>query len=499
MNASTVRLQRALGIAVAALGIAAIPGAAQVKKAAPSPAAGTMWLYPERIRLTDGSYIVAERGYLFAPLVRSNPKSEVIGVEVYRFRADATANPKTPPIFFLPGGPNFAGLENNLSRPGYFEREIKPYLAAADFVVVGQRGIGSSKPTTSCERPAAVPVDAPEATRAKAVSDAAAKCKAFWQQWVGDLKALTVPEVAADANDVRKALGYDKIQIWGGSFGSHWTFAIMRYYPQIVERVVLRGLEGPDNTYDSPEGLDNALKRIAAAADTAPALKDKKPAGGFYKALTDVIAKLDASPVMVTVNDSAKGALTVRVDGDAVREIAVSNGRTWPAIVIALNSGDYTQAARAVINRHTSPGIETASYYMLDCGSGITPERDAQFAKSSAVRVVGDPNWEYRVACPVWQSDNGDAFRRMYHTDIPAVIVQGDWDVNTPMENALELAPFFKNHHFVLVKGGSHASLSEAWAANADFRRELVEYFATGDMKGLPNEVALPPVKWVVR
>ena len=100
---------------------------AQIKKVAPSPAPGTLWLYPERIRLTDGTFAVAERGILFAPANRRNPGSDVIGVEVYRFRADRTANPATPPIFFLFGGPNFQGLEPSLSRPGYYEREIKPY------------------------------------------------------------------------------------------------------------------------------------------------------------------------------------------------------------------------------------------------------------------------------------------------------------------------------------------------------------------------------------
>ena len=43
-------------------------------------------------------------------------------------------------------------------------------------------------------------------------------------------------EAAADVNDIRQALGYDRIILWGGSFGSHWSMAVMRYYPHIVAR-----------------------------------------------------------------------------------------------------------------------------------------------------------------------------------------------------------------------------------------------------------------------
>lgn len=457
-----------------------------------------MWLYPERVQTQDGSFVVAERGYFFAPANRNDANSEVIGVEVYRFRADKTANAATPPLFFLHGGPNFAGLEPALLRPGYYEQQIKPYLAVADYVVVGQRGIGSSKPTTTCEPPRALPVTATNEDQIEAVQDASIRCRNFWTESGLDVSGLTVMQAVADVDDVRKALGYGKIQIWGGSFGSHWAMALMRFHPQTITRVVLRGLEGPDHTYDSPAGLANALERMAAAADTAVALKGKIPAGGLYKALQDVIARLDRNPVDVTVTDSAAGPITARVDGNAVRDIAVIGARGWPALVLALHSGDYTAAARAAIHARTSRGMQTASYYVLDCGSGISPMRDARYRADAKTSVAGEANWEYRAACPVWQSDNGDAFRADFQTSIPTLIVHGDWDLSTPLENALELRSSFSNHHFVLVKGGSHGSLAEAQVASPDFKHELLEFFASGDMTGIPTEVVLPAVRWNV-
>ncbi|KPK56799.1 MAG: hypothetical protein AMS21_12405, partial [Gemmatimonas sp. SG8_38_2] len=129
---------------------------------APPPVPGTMFFYPERIPLRDGGFADAERGILFVPVNRSVEGSAVIGVEVYRFSAAAKAQPETPPIFFLHGGPSFAGLERALETEGTFEDRWLPLTEVSDVVVVGQRGIGSSKPTTTVEMTAApLPADQP--------------------------------------------------------------------------------------------------------------------------------------------------------------------------------------------------------------------------------------------------------------------------------------------------------------------------------------------------
>src|SRR5690606_6147727 len=168
------------------------------------------------------------------------------------------------------------------------------------------------------------------------------------------------------------------------------------------------------------------------------------------------------------------------------------------ANVLALHAGDYSLAAEAKVRDTRRPGYQTASYFMLDCGSGISAARDAALRADTAIAVVGDLGWWYRVNCEVWPSDLGEEFRRNFETDIPTVFVHGDWDTSTPIENARELAPFFRRLHFVLVKGGSHGSLAQAWGASPEFRKELLEFYATGDMSGLPDEVVLPPVEWIV-
>lgn len=479
------------------------------KPVAPTPAAGTMFLATERIPLEAGGLTTAERGVIFVPANRKKAASPVISLEVYRFRA---ADPRSaaPPIFLLYGGPSFEGLEPLLARKGYYERRIRPLLDAADVVVVSQRGIGPSKPTTLINGPDPIPLDQgpDEARRAETVRAASAREKAFWIGQGLDLEGFTVIQAAADIDDVRKALGYGRITLWGGSFGSHWAMAVMRFHPEIVERAVLRGMEGPDHTYDMPSYVLNALKRIAAEADAAPALAGRIPPGGLMAAFERVIARTAARAEVVSVQDPRTGAARqVRFGPEDVRALATgytasasSRGgmRTWAADILMLDRGDFRAAAEARVRDQQTARYRTASYYMLDCGSGISPERSARLAADPAVAVVGSLGFNYRAACPAWNIDLGDAFRQNFETPIPTVIAQGDYDVSTPIENALELAPYFTNGRLIVVRGGSHPALDDAMDASAEFSRAILAFARTGEMTALPTEVRLPPIDWVV-
>jgi len=66
------------------------------------------------------------------------------------------------------------------------------------------------------------------------------------------------------------------------------------------------------------------------------------------------------------------------------------------------------------------------------------------------------------------------------------------------MENALELAPFFKNSRLVAINGGSHNSLQDGLDSSEEFRDAVAVFARTGDMSGLPKEVNLPPIQWIV-
>ena len=469
---------------------------------------GTIFLYPERIQLMVGGFFNAERGMMFVPLNRKKQNSDVIAVEVYRFRRSEKADSETPAIFFLHGGPSFSGLERSLEKLGTFEERWQQYLDISDLVVVSQRGIGPSKPSTIIEttrKP--MPLDQPYDEK-KAVAEYQKildREKMIWEDLGLDLSGFTVTEAAADVNDVRQALGYKKIVIWGGSFGSHWGMTLMRYFPEIVERAIFRGMEGPDHTYDHPGHTWNVYKRIAAEAEVAPELKKFFPEGGLIRAIETVIERIKKEPVKITItNPETNEPQDVLFDLNAVKSLARSYSifglPGWPADVIALYNGDFRKAAKTMVYRYNNSGrsFRTASYWMLDCGSGITAKRIAEYDADQALGIIGSTYWSYAAGCSVWNSDLGDEFRQNFETEIPTVIVHGTWDTSTPYENALELVPYFKNSKFIPLIRGPHGAIQAAMKVNEKFKKGIMKFAETGDMSELPDKMEMPPVNWII-
>ena len=446
--------------------------------------------------LRDGGSVIVERGNLTVPIVRANPESKKITIDIWRFPAVEGAESDTPPIFQLHGGPGWPGMELGL---GDYEDDILPMIQNQDLVVVGQRGIGSSKPNTACPPipPAPEGVVPTQEQEDQALVDACTRCREHWESQGYDLTGLNVIEAADDVNDIRQWFGYEKITLWGGSFGSHWSMAVMRYHPDTVARAVLTGMEGPDHTYDMPSGVLASLERLAAEAELASNLVEHIPDEGLIEAFKAVIARVEDEPVEVDVDGE-----TIRFDADDVRSMAlgytarVSSRRgapTWPADILALYEGNFERAARARGGGGRG-GLSTASFFMLDCGSGISPARLEILKNDPAAKVVGDLGHFYETACSAWDSDLGEDFRAGFTTNVPTVIVHGTWDTSTPFDNAIELLPSFEDLHFVIVEGGSHGALGEAMGYSDEFRAALMHFVATGNKEDLPDEVVMPPV-----
>ncbi len=268
-------------------------------------------------------------------------------------------------------------------------------------------------------------------------------------------------------------------------------------------------MEGPDHTYDMPSGVLAVLERISAEAEASPRLAGHVPEAGFLGALEELHDALEEEPVDYELIHPRTGEPeVVRIDGNALRRVALGvtgrvNSRsgvgTWPADVLRMYEGDFEPVARALLGRSGErTGLQTASFFMLDCGSGISPARREKLLADPAARIVGRLEYLYETACPAWEADLGEEFRRGFETEIPTVVVHGTWDVSTPFENALECLPFFENLNFVVVEGGTHGALREAMGFSPDFAAALMAFATRGETGGLPGEVRLPPIAWSV-
>ncbi|MEL7061743.1 MAG: alpha/beta fold hydrolase [Acidobacteriota bacterium] len=496
---------------LAAVLLASLLGACSASSVAPDHVddvgSGSVVLFDETLALEDGGTLSYQRGIATVPLRRDRPGSGTVEVEFFRFRRAAEAAPDTPPIVILHGGPGFEGLGPRLERPGYFEARLARYTQIADVVVPGQRGFGSSG-ATPCEpvRELSVEEALEPAVRQRAISEATARCRDRWRSDGLDLVGFNVVEASADVAEIARHLGYRQIQLRGTSFGSHWGLAILRDHPKLVARATLAGLEGPDHTYDRPGGVLAALEQIAAAAEASPALAPRIPDGGLLAAYSRLVERADLEPIAVEVDHPQTGdAMTIPLDGDALRHILHGTRRftsfrfrmpQWPVSLLEMVEGDLRAAGASHVWNLLDPELENAAYYQYDCGSGISAARRKRLQADPAVGLLG-PTWRRLDGfCEAWDADLGEGFREPFRTAVPTVLVQGTWDTSTPFENAVELRPFFADHHFVQVEGGSHGALREAIEEVPGFREAMDRWLATGEVEQLPGRVELPPVEW---
>lgn len=448
----------------------------------PTAAAAQLTTGTTEVTLYDKTVVRVESGRLDVPESRARPSRRRVTIPFYRLKSEARE--PAAPIFLLAGGPGSSWLEQFEAEETH--REARFYQTIADVVLFDQRGGGRSTPEMKCGDSAPLPppdVPLDMTTVARTLRQLLVQCRDRWQSQGVDLAAYNTVESAADLNDLRLALGYPKITLIGGSYGSHLALQFMRQFPGAVERAVIFGVEGPDHTWDDPAGALHTLERIAAATGQSPAFRDRIPEGGLLQALERVLARVDAEPQVVTLTEG-ETTRRVRVDGARLRQMARADaGRrnaawVWPERILAMDRGDFTEVASRMA-RQARLVLPDPVHFSMDCASGASEGRRQHSRTSAARRILGDINFEYAVACDVWPFDDpGPSYRANVVSDIPTLIIHGTWDTSTPIENAREVAASLKAATLVEVIGGNHGALYNLFARWAPMRDTLGAFLA---------------------
>ncbi|TWI67473.1 TAP-like protein [Pseudoduganella lurida] len=462
-----------------------------------APRAGDVMIEQGAVTADDGSVIPYEIGTILVPENRAVAGSRLIGVGFARIRARVPTD--APPVFWLPGGPGLAVLDAPDGTDSAARGRLKSWLtygAVADLVIVEQRGYTLRGERLEVAAPA-LPLDRPRTAGADAAAAIALARLAVAAHPGKDLAGYTIRACADDVDDVRRALGYERIALFGSSFGSQWSLAVMRAHPRIVARAVLSAVEPLDYGYDMPSPLLATLRRIAADADRDPSLRPFLPTGGLMAAAAAVRDRLASAPVTVRVHGREVVLGVEDFRADLLDRAAAPEA--WPAFVLALYQGRYEAWAGAVLHDRAAQPVKLIGP-LIDTSLGITPGRLRQLRSDPAAAWTGTGGFEpYLAAADAWPTpDMGDDFRTMTPSPIPVLLVHGDWDTSTPVDNALAQLPYFPNGHAIVVHRGGHDGpfylLREAPAV----KEAVYRFLRTGSMAGLPTEITLPPPRFAL-
>lgn len=434
------------------------PALAQAQPAGWASAPGQVKTESRRYEAAGGVTVDAVEGWLAVPENRSRRDSRLIEVHFVRLRS-TSASPAAP-IFFLAGGPGNLGTTAVTSPEAL--SAWAGLLGHADVVLIDQRGTRDRDlahrwagpfPERFFERA--------EIARAHAAALSKQAVAEISRRGV-DLSGYTTEESAADLEQLRVALGTGKISLIGFSYGTHLALAYLRRHESRVERAVLAGVEGPDQTFKPPLSMDTHFRRIGRLAGEDEAIARTVP--DLEALLERVDRQLAARPMLVpvTLPGGVKRELPVgRFGLHLVLRADIGDATDLPVLPRLLHSierGDPSVLAWFVQKRLAFALAAPGMGLMMDAAAGASRERMALLEEQSKVSRFADVvNYPFPEIVPIWNPPAApDDYHRPVSSRVPTLFLSGEYDWNAPPYQAEEARWGFAHATHLVVANAGH-------------------------------------------
>lgn len=438
-----------------ALALAALPALAAAK---PAPKPAQAKLQPCKVPGEKGP--VDARCATYQVWENREAKSgRKIGIKVVVLPA-LSAAPKPDPVFFLGGGPGEAIAEE----AGYIADF--PLRRDRDLVFINQRGTAAPD-KLACELGGHQ--DDLQSYLGEMFPVAAVReCEEGLAKKY-DLTRYTTDAAVDDFAEVLAWLGYGKVNVDGGSYGTRTGQVFARRHPGQVRTVTLVGAVPMDETLPITHAAagQRSLDLLAGWCEKDPACHGKFP--DFRQEFQSVMDRLRREPVTVEVQHprthkpvQVKIAWNVVADGVRWALYSPRTSARLPWMVHQAATGDFTPLAQASVNARLGAidGLTMGLFFSVTCAEDIPFIDPAQVPARTANTFLGD----YRVkqqtaACGVWPRARIEpGHNQAVHTDLPVLVLNGERDPVTPPDFGPRVTQAMTHATRIMVPWGTHGS-----------------------------------------
>jgi len=421
----------------------------------PPRARGRVALAPCRLPGMEGDALC---GTLEVPERRDAPSGRRITLRLAVLTARGP-HARPDPVFVVAGGPG----QSAVNIAAQVAQEMEATLAEREVVLVDQRGSGGSN-RLECRQFA--DDDMRRYLSRGFDLDALRRCRADLEKRA-DLTAYTTDAAVADLEDVRAAMGYERIDLDGGSYGTRVVLWYLKRHPARVRTAVLRGVSPTDYALPLPfaRAGQEALERLFAdcagerACNTAfPGLRDEFAA---------LLERLGRGPVEVDVKNPVTGAVQKAVID---REIFVTRvhlllfssrlSTRLPALLHQAAAGEWAPFAQlaADFGRAIVEQIDLGLQLSVACAEDAPRLRAADIDAATRGTFLGRGRVDQLLAaCAVWPAAPTPAgFYDPVRSDVPALVVSGELDPVTPPRFGAQVARGLRHGWHAVIANGSH-------------------------------------------
>ena len=370
-------------------------------------------------------------------------------------RADAQSDP----LVFLAGGPG-----QGAAKMAKMIREMyRQVLTDRDIVLVDQRGTGKSNPL-NCD-------DQDDSLKAFSRTDeeSLAMLKKCLAGYDADLRFYTTPIAMDDLDDVRAFLGYDKINVYGGSYGTRAGLVYLRQHGDRVRVAILDGV-APTNMRlplffprDAQRALDLLTKDCA---DTA-ACNAKYP--NLHDRLRALMARLEQNPPTVAVIHPRTGergevTFTARILANILAStlyIPIASSLI-PALIERAEQNDVQGllALATIGDPGTSPNMSVGMQLAVICAEDAPKITPAEVSKESEGTLFGPYVMRMQnEACTFWPHGSVDeSFYQPVSSSVPTLVMSGEIDPITPPVWGESITKTLSNSKHIVIPGTGHTA-----------------------------------------
>jgi pimeloyl-ACP methyl ester carboxylesterase len=394
------------------------------------------------------------------PLDYDHPHGRKIELALTRARA---ADPKTKlgSVFFHPGGPGGSGVDFIQTAP---PQAIAAITRRFDVIGFDARGAAHSRPVIDCkvdqERDGVYsqPFTRPETLDASELVGHTSRYLRRCMKLNGDLmEHMSSADVARDLDQLRAAVGDERLNLIGHSYGTFVGATYASLYPGRVGRMVLDSPIDAETWVNEPfealreqtAGIEDGLKRFFAAT-------------GFSEdAFDDLLAQLDEAPL---------GTL----DGDDVRIAAmlVTSPRQWPAFKGALEAAQHGDggALRAMTDAFYGGALVNSDLAVAEQALDQRyPHRVGPFLRAGRHAAALFPhfannNGYSELSYGLLPVSDADAFHGPFHNSSKsgaALVIGTTHDPYTPYVWAKHLTHDLGNARLLTYRGDGHGAVTD--------------------------------------
>ena len=412
----------------------------------------------EPCSLTQGSESVsAFCSTLEVPEDHSKPEGRKITLAISWLPAKKEAEPD--PIFMLAGGPGQGARQGFIGTASAFEEARNN----RHIILLDQRGTGDSSPLKCEDSKGNSAVVESDDYSSEAAADFARKCAATFAGKV-DVRQFSTADAIIDLDLARQAIGAAKINLVGISYGTRVAQQFAKKFPNNTRTVTIDGIAPMDLVLgqDHAKNLENSLDLQFARCGKDKACVQKM--GNPRAQLNQLLNTLSKGPIPVRYRDAITGewqegqfttghiAMLTRMLAYAPQAAAL-----LPLQFSEANKGnvDSLMALSEMVNRDISGMIMHGMQLSVMCGEDVD---DLVIDPADQNRLLGTGLVEVMQAqCAVWpHKKRPDDFRKPLSSNVPVLILSGEFDPVTPPRYGDDVAKHLPNSKHIIVKGSGH-------------------------------------------